>query len=41
MLFVLDYTLKMINCDVLWFHAKALETLLYIYVPNIMEVGHV
>lgn len=26
MMFVLDYTPKMINCDVLWFHAKALET---------------
>lgn len=41
MLFVLAYTRpRVINCDVLWFHAKALETLLYVYIYNIMEVGH-
>lgn len=40
MLLVLAYTPRVINCDVLWFHAKALETLLCVYLYNIMEVGH-
>lgn len=40
MLFVLDYTPRVINHDILWFQGKVFKILLYVYVPGIKEIGH-